>query len=174
MDYGEWTDNSRGTYNKWDGIARSTIQVCFDGILPSPQTCIHRYDLYFLSVRSVLAVLVYILSNFIRASLSRYTDIYHFLSHPLTCSSPVQVYPGAWTAILISLDNVGVWNIRTENLDSWYLGQETYVRVVNPEATNKTELPMPDNALFCGALSKFQKYGNHYPFQLLFCQSLRN
>ncbi|KAA8522264.1 hypothetical protein F0562_012937 [Nyssa sinensis] len=93
MDYGEWTENSRGTYNKWDGIARTTTQV----------------------------------------------------------------YPGAWTAILISLDNVGVWNLRTENLDSWYLGQETYVRVVNPEANNKTELPMPDNALFCGALSKLQK-----------------
>ncbi|KAK8603615.1 hypothetical protein V6N13_096089 [Hibiscus sabdariffa] len=55
MDYGEWSENSRGTYNKWDGIARSTTQV----------------------------------------------------------------YPGAWTAILISLDNVGVWNLRTENLDSW-------------------------------------------------------
>lgn len=93
MDYGEWTENSRGTYNKWDGIARTTTQV----------------------------------------------------------------FPGAWTAILISLDNVGVWNIRTENLDAWYLGQETYVRVVNPEATNKTELPMPENALFCGALKKLQK-----------------
>lgn len=93
MDFGEWTDNSRGTYNKWDGIARVTTQV----------------------------------------------------------------FPGAWTAILISLDNVGVWNLRTENLDSWYLGQETYVRVVNTEATNKTELPIPDNALFCGALSKLQK-----------------
>ncbi|CAK9171141.1 unnamed protein product [Ilex paraguariensis] len=93
MDYGEWTENSRGTYNKWDGIARTTAQV----------------------------------------------------------------FPGAWTAILISLDNVGVWNLRAENLDSWYLGQETYVRVINPEATNKTELPVPDNALFCGALSKMQK-----------------
>ncbi|PON53825.1 Copper-resistance protein [Parasponia andersonii] len=93
MDYGEWSENSRGTYNKWDGIARATAQV----------------------------------------------------------------YPGAWTAILVSLDNVGVWNLRTENLDSWYLGQETYIKVVNPEATNKTELPIPDNALFCGALSKLQK-----------------
>ncbi|GLT70434.1 hypothetical protein SLA2020_425150, partial [Shorea laevis] len=26
MDYGEWTENSRGTYNKWDGIARATTQ----------------------------------------------------------------------------------------------------------------------------------------------------
>ncbi|XP_048447432.1 monocopper oxidase-like protein SKU5 [Pyrus x bretschneideri] len=93
MDYGEWTENSRGTYNKWDGIARSTIQV----------------------------------------------------------------YPGAWSAILISLDNVGIWNIRTENLDSWYLGQETYMRVVNVEANNKTELPIPDNSLYCGALNKLQK-----------------
>lgn len=32
MDYGEWTENSRGTYNKWDGIARSTVQVCFGGV----------------------------------------------------------------------------------------------------------------------------------------------
>ncbi|KAI3823606.1 hypothetical protein L1987_05045 [Smallanthus sonchifolius] len=59
--------------------------------------------------------------------------------------------------VLISLDNVGVWNLRTENLDSWYLGQETYIRIVNPEKNNKTELPMPDNALFCGALSRMQK-----------------
>ncbi|KAF9614483.1 hypothetical protein IFM89_018730 [Coptis chinensis] len=27
MDFGEWTNNSRGTYNKWDGIARCTVQV---------------------------------------------------------------------------------------------------------------------------------------------------
>ncbi|EER93966.1 monocopper oxidase-like protein SKU5 [Sorghum bicolor] len=94
MDYGEWTEDSRGTYNKGDGVARSTIQV----------------------------------------------------------------YPGAWAAVLVSLDNVGVWNVRSENLDSWYLGQEVYVRVVNPEDTgNKTEMGIPDNALYCGQLHKYQK-----------------
>ncbi|KAF8379264.1 hypothetical protein HHK36_028697 [Tetracentron sinense] len=93
MDYGEWTNSSRGTYNKWDAIARCTVQV----------------------------------------------------------------FPGAWTAILISMDNVGVWNLRAENLDRWYLGQETYVRVVNPEITNKTELPIPENVLYCGALKTMQK-----------------
>nr|AAM94923.1 putative pollen specific protein [Oryza sativa Japonica Group]AAM95677.1 putative ascorbate oxidase [Oryza sativa Japonica Group]AAP54540.1 multi-copper oxidase type I family protein, putative [Oryza sativa Japonica Group] len=93
MDYGEWTEDSRGTYNKGDGVARSTVQV----------------------------------------------------------------YPGAWAAVLVSLDNVGVWNVRSENLDSWYLGQEVYVRVVNPEDTgNKTEMAIPDNALFCGQLHKQQ------------------
>jgi Multicopper oxidase len=68
------------------------------------------------------------------------------------------VYPNAWTAVLVSLDNVGIWNVRAENLDAWYLGQEVYVRVVNPEDANKTELPIPDNALKCGLLEKFQKY----------------
>lgn len=55
MDFGVWTENSRSSYNKWDGVARSTTQV----------------------------------------------------------------FPGAWTAIFVSLDNVGIWNLRTQNLDSW-------------------------------------------------------
>ncbi|KAJ9697512.1 hypothetical protein PVL29_009366 [Vitis rotundifolia] len=93
MDYGVWTENSRGTYNKWDGVARCTTQV----------------------------------------------------------------FPGAWTAILVSLDNVGIWNLRTENLNTWYLGQEVYVNVVNPEITDKTELPLPDNTIYCGVLSSLQK-----------------
>lgn len=94
MDYGEWTENSRGTYNKGDSVARSTVQV----------------------------------------------------------------YPGAWTAVLVSLDNVGFWNVRSENLDSWYLGQELYVRVVNTEdGANKTEMAVPSNALYCGQLRKYQK-----------------
>lgn len=69
----------------------------------------------------------------------------------------LQVFPGAWTAILISLDNVGIWNLRSQNLDTWYLGQEVYVNVVNPEITDKTELPLPDNAIYCGVLSSLQK-----------------
>ncbi|KAL5133202.1 Monocopper oxidase-like protein SKU5 [Glycine soja] len=46
------------------------------------------------------------------------------------------VFPGAWTTILVSLDNAGIWNLRPENLNSWYLGQEVYVHVVNPEKDN--------------------------------------
>ncbi|KAH7668354.1 L-ascorbate oxidase protein [Dioscorea alata] len=68
-----------------------------------------------------------------------------------------QVFPGAWTAVLVSLDNVGIWNIRAENLDTWYLGQEVYVKVVNPESATKTELPPPDNLLYCGLLKDKQK-----------------
>ncbi|XP_071736246.1 monocopper oxidase-like protein SKS1 [Rutidosis leptorrhynchoides] len=94
MDYGNWSENSRGSYNRWDAIARSTTQV----------------------------------------------------------------FPGGWTSILVYLDNVGAWNLRTVNLDRWYLGQETYMRIINPEDHDqKTELPVPNNALFCGALGHLQK-----------------
>ncbi|XP_028753466.1 monocopper oxidase-like protein SKS1 [Neltuma alba] len=97
MGYDEWTENSRGTYNKWDGISRSTIQV----------------------------------------------------------------FPEAWTAILVSLDNTGAWNLRAENLDRWYLGQETYLRIVNPEENGKTEMSAPDNVLYCGPLKSLQKEQHH-------------
>ncbi|KAL1552878.1 Monocopper oxidase-like protein sku5 [Salvia divinorum] len=96
MDYGVWTENSRGTYNKWDGVARSTTQV----------------------------------------------------------------FPNAWTAILVSLDNAGMWNLRTQNLDSWYLGQEVYVSVVNPE-NDKDEVQLPENTIYCGVLSVLQKDQAH-------------
>ncbi|KAK8916069.1 Monocopper oxidase-like protein SKU5 [Platanthera zijinensis] len=90
MEYGEWTEASRNSYNKWDAVARNTIQV----------------------------------------------------------------FPGAWSAVLVMLDNVGIWNLRAGSLDRWYLGQETYLRVVNPEPNNKTELHIPTNALYCGKLAR--------------------
>ncbi|XWS36943.1 hypothetical protein CRYUN_Cryun19dG0001100 [Craigia yunnanensis] len=68
-----------------------------------------------------------------------------------------EVYPGGWTAVLISLDNVGVWNLRVENLDRWYLGQETYMRIINPEENGETEMAPPDNVIYCGALQSLQK-----------------
>jgi hypothetical protein len=78
----------------------------------------------------------------------------------------MQVFPGAWTAVLVFLDNPGIWNLRVENLDSWYLGQELYISVVNPEEDHraKTGLPLPDNTIFCGALSSLQRY-----IRVLYC-----
>ncbi|GAA0170918.1 oxidase [Lithospermum erythrorhizon] len=93
MDFGVWTENSRNSYNKGDGVARCTTQV----------------------------------------------------------------FPNAWTAILVFLDNAGIWNLRAQNLDSWYLGQEVYISVINPEITEKTELALPANTIYCGALSSLQK-----------------
>lgn len=100
MDFGVWSENSRGTYNKWDGVARCTTQV----------------------------------------------------------------FPGAWTAILVSLDNAGIWNLRSQNLDSWHLGQEVYISVVNPEV-DQSEVSLPDNTIYCGLLTSLQKdQGRRFKF----------
>ncbi|KAI9101470.1 hypothetical protein K1719_023952 [Acacia pycnantha] len=112
MAYGNWSQDSRNQYNKWDAISRSSVQV----------------------------------------------------------------YAGAWTVILVSLDNVGSWNLRADNLDRWYLGQETYLRIVNPEENGDTEMPAPDNVLYCGPLKHLQKtssnssmvsFGGHLNFVAL-------
>ncbi|XP_019440896.1 PREDICTED: monocopper oxidase-like protein SKS1 [Lupinus angustifolius] len=97
MNYGIWSEKSRGSYNKWDAISRCTTQV----------------------------------------------------------------YPGGWTAILVAIDNVGYWNLRSENLDRWYLGQETYMKVINPEENGRTELGPPANVLYCGPLHYLQKDQPH-------------
>ncbi|XP_074312069.1 L-ascorbate oxidase homolog [Silene latifolia] len=62
----------------------------------------------------------------------------------------VQVYPNSWTAIYMPLDNVGMWNIRSENWARQYLGQQFYLRVYTPTLSFRDENPIPSNALLCG------------------------
>uniref|UniRef100_A0A2N9FRK7 Plastocyanin-like domain-containing protein n=1 Tax=Fagus sylvatica TaxID=28930 RepID=A0A2N9FRK7_FAGSY len=71
--------------------------------------------------------------------------------------STVQVYPFAWTAILVTLDNQGIWNLRSQNAENWYLGQELYIRVKSvghddpsTHISKRDELPIPENVLKCG------------------------
>lgn len=61
-----------------------------------------------------------------------------------------QVYPKSWTAIYVSLDNVGMWNIRSEFWARQYLGQQFYLRVYTPVKSLRDEYNVPDNALLCG------------------------
>lgn len=65
----------------------------------------------------------------------------------------VQVYPGAWTAIYMPLDNVGMWNVRSESWGRQYLGQQFYLRVYSPANSWRDENPIPKNALLCGRAS---------------------
>ncbi|KAJ6395632.1 hypothetical protein OIU77_020814 [Salix suchowensis] len=64
--------------------------------------------------------------------------------------STTQVYPKSWTAIYIALDNVGMWNIRSEFWARQYLGQQFYLRVYSPVESPRDEYPIPKNALLCG------------------------
>ncbi|GAB2216768.1 hypothetical protein Droror1_Dr00024547 [Drosera rotundifolia] len=58
-----------------------------------------------------------------------------------------QVYPNSWTAILISLDNQGMWNIRSAMWARQYLGQQFYLRVWTPLYSLANEYYIPSNAL---------------------------
>ncbi|KAK6137893.1 hypothetical protein DH2020_028351 [Rehmannia glutinosa] len=55
--------------------------------------------------------------------------------------STVQVYPGGWSAVYVYLDNPGMWNLRSQNLQHWYLGQELYIRVNDPDPNPAKEHP---------------------------------
>ncbi|KAF2295153.1 hypothetical protein GH714_031739 [Hevea brasiliensis] len=61
-----------------------------------------------------------------------------------------QVYPNSWTAILISLDNQGMWNMRSALWERQYLGQQLYLRVWTPVHSLANEYDIPSNALLCG------------------------
>lgn len=62
----------------------------------------------------------------------------------------VQVYPNSWTAILVSLDNQGMWNVRSAIWNRHYLGQQFYLRVYDPIRSLANEYDIPRNALLCG------------------------
>ncbi|XP_027193036.1 L-ascorbate oxidase homolog [Cicer arietinum] len=61
-----------------------------------------------------------------------------------------QVYPNSWTTILVSLDNQGMWNLRSAIWERQYLGQQLYLRVWNAQRTAANEYDIPSNALLCG------------------------
>lgn len=70
--------------------------------------------------------------------------------HDAISRCTTQVYPKSWTAIYIALDNVGMWNMRTEFWARQYLGQQFYLRVYTPSKSVRDEYPIPKNALLCG------------------------
>jgi hypothetical protein len=67
--------------------------------------------------------------------------------------STTQVYPESWTAVYVALDNVGMWNLRSEYWARQYLGQQFYLRVYSPTHSLRDEYLLPKNALLCGRAS---------------------
>ncbi|KAI3922094.1 hypothetical protein MKX01_005783 [Papaver californicum] len=65
-------------------------------------------------------------------------------------SYTIQTYPKSWTAILMPLDNKGMWNLRSQIWPRRYLGQELYVKVWNDEKNLYTVYDIPKNTLLCG------------------------
>ncbi|KAK9129329.1 hypothetical protein Sjap_009816 [Stephania japonica] len=71
-----------------------------------------------------------------------------------------QVYPKSWTAIYLALDNVGMWNLRTEFWARQYLGQQFYLRVYSSVESIRDEYPIPKMPLLAERLQG----GTHVPY----------
>ncbi|OMP05441.1 Multicopper oxidase, type 1 [Corchorus capsularis] len=77
--------------------------------------------------------------------------------------STIQVYPGNWTAVYAYLDNPGMWNLRSQNLKNWYLGEELYLRVHDPDPNHAKEQHTPENLLICGIFSSSSESSSPNP-----------
>ncbi|KAG6648349.1 L-ascorbate oxidase homolog [Carya illinoinensis] len=75
-------------------------------------------------------------------------DQYNLRDAVARCTT--QVYPKSWTAIYVALDNVGMWNVRSEHWARQYLGQQFYMRVYTTSTSLRDEYPIPKNAIVCG------------------------
>ncbi|KAK4380787.1 L-ascorbate oxidase [Sesamum angolense] len=62
----------------------------------------------------------------------------------------IQVYPNSWAAIMTTLDNCGMWNLRSVSLERNYLGQQLYISVLSPERSLRDEYLLPVGQLLCG------------------------
>ncbi|XP_039027983.1 L-ascorbate oxidase homolog [Hibiscus syriacus] len=69
----------------------------------------------------------------------------------------IQVFPKSWAAILLTFDNAGMWNIRSERWERTYLGQQLYASILSPERSLRDEYNIPENALLCGIVKGLPK-----------------
>ncbi|GMN49595.1 hypothetical protein TIFTF001_018753 [Ficus carica] len=69
----------------------------------------------------------------------------------------IQVYPKSYAAILLTFDNAGMWNLRSELTENRYLGQQLYVSVLSPARSLRDEYNLPDSALLCGIVKDLTK-----------------
>ncbi|KAL3615858.1 hypothetical protein CASFOL_040152 [Castilleja foliolosa] len=62
----------------------------------------------------------------------------------------IHVYPQSWAAIMTTLDNAGMWNLRSDMAERAYLGQQMYVSVLSPNKSLRDEYNLPATQLTCG------------------------
>ena len=69
----------------------------------------------------------------------------------------IQVYPRSWSAIMLTFDNAGMWNLRSELWERRYQGQQLYISVQSPSRSLRDEYSLPDTVLLCGAVASLPK-----------------
>ncbi|XP_076883956.1 L-ascorbate oxidase homolog [Bidens hawaiensis] len=69
----------------------------------------------------------------------------------------VAVFPGCWAAVMLTLDNAGMWSLRSEMWERFYLGQQLYVSVLSPEQSLRDEYSLPETTQLCGIVTDLPK-----------------
>ncbi|KAG4906394.1 hypothetical protein JHK84_054904 [Glycine max] len=69
----------------------------------------------------------------------------------------IQVFPNSWAAIMLTFDNAGMWNLRSEMAENRYLGQQLYVSVLSPNRSLRDEYNLPETQLLCGIVKDMPK-----------------
>ncbi|KAL0436785.1 UNVERIFIED_CONTAM: L-ascorbate oxidase [Sesamum radiatum] len=69
----------------------------------------------------------------------------------------VQVYPNSWAAVMTTLDNAGMWNLRSEMRERAYLGQQLYLSVVSEARSLRDEYSLPETQELCGIVKSLPK-----------------
>ncbi|KAL6567157.1 hypothetical protein OROMI_015561 [Orobanche minor] len=62
----------------------------------------------------------------------------------------IHVYPHSWAAVMTTLDNAGMWNLRSDMAERAYLGQQLYVSVLSPNRSLRDEYNLPPTQQICG------------------------
>ncbi|KAL8517862.1 hypothetical protein ACS0TY_009246 [Phlomoides rotata] len=62
----------------------------------------------------------------------------------------IQVYPNSWAAVMTTLDNAGMWSLRSINLERQYLGEQLYISVLSPARSLRDEYNLPPTQIICG------------------------
>ncbi|KAL0460541.1 UNVERIFIED_CONTAM: L-ascorbate oxidase [Sesamum latifolium] len=69
----------------------------------------------------------------------------------------IQVYPNSWAAVMTTLDNAGMWNLRSEMRERAYLGQQLYLSVVSEARSLRDEYSLPETQELCGIVKSLPK-----------------
>ncbi|XP_042008870.1 L-ascorbate oxidase homolog [Salvia splendens] len=69
----------------------------------------------------------------------------------------VQVYPKSWAAVMTTLDNAGMWSLRSMMQERAYLGQQLYFSVLSPERSLRDEYNLPETQQLCGIVQNLPK-----------------
>ncbi|KAL7116338.1 hypothetical protein ACP275_04G236000 [Erythranthe tilingii] len=69
----------------------------------------------------------------------------------------IHVYPKSWAAVMTTLDNAGMWNLRSDMAERAYLGQQLYFSVLSPARSLRDEYNIPLTQQLCGIVQNLPK-----------------